>query len=189
MTNDRPSARGWMRAGLLALFVTYLVVLYDLAIFHFPASHPPPNLVPFRSIVADWRFGGRNLLVNFVGNLVAFLPMGMVPALDREETDRAGTCRRVLSRPQPGDRGLAVFFRTPGRRRGRPDPQHGGRAAGLRDRPLLARRATNEPGRDVTNRQALAVHLDSGSRLLLRWTVHHQREGFPGPNREHSWRC
>lgn len=66
---------------LIGAFAAYVVFFFSIALFLFPANHPPPNLVPFRTIVDDWRHGGVPFVVNFVGNLVAFLPMGAAPRL------------------------------------------------------------------------------------------------------------
>jgi glycopeptide antibiotics resistance protein len=68
--------------ALLGLFV-YILLLLDLALLQFPSTHPPTNLVPLHSIIADWRGGGRGFAVNFVGNLVAFMPIGLIPSLAR----------------------------------------------------------------------------------------------------------
>jgi glycopeptide antibiotics resistance protein len=64
---------------LATAFVAYIVFLSFIALFLFPADHPPPNLAPFRTMADDWRHGGLPFLVNFVGNFVAFLPMGAAP--------------------------------------------------------------------------------------------------------------
>ena len=61
----------------------YIIFLLDIALFRFPPAQPEPNWVPFRSIVRDWRVGGWGFVVNFLGNLVAFLPMGLLPPLIR----------------------------------------------------------------------------------------------------------
>ena len=61
----------------------YIIFLLDIALFRFPATRPQPNWVPFRSIIHDWRNGGWGFVVNFVGNLVAFLPIGLLPPLIR----------------------------------------------------------------------------------------------------------
>ena len=37
------------------------------------------NLVPFRSMIRDWQHGGWPFVINFVGNIVAFVPMGLLP--------------------------------------------------------------------------------------------------------------
>ena len=60
-----------------------MLFLLDLALLQFLSRNPAPNFVPLRSIVADWRSGGREFVVNFLGNIVAFLPIGMIPRLAR----------------------------------------------------------------------------------------------------------
>lgn len=74
-------AMRWTRPLMLLGFGAYVASLFFIALFLFPAGHPPPNLVPFRTMAADWRGGGWPFVVNFLGNLVAFLPMGAVPRL------------------------------------------------------------------------------------------------------------
>jgi glycopeptide antibiotics resistance protein len=71
-----------MRRTILAiLLIAYLVFLLDIALFRFPADHPTPNFIPFRSMIRDWREGGWPFVINFVGNVVAFVPMGLLPPL------------------------------------------------------------------------------------------------------------
>jgi glycopeptide antibiotics resistance protein len=72
------------RTILAILLIAYLVFLLDLALIRFPAGHPTANLVPFRTIVHDWQSGGRPFVVNFIGNIVAFLPFGWIPPLIRK---------------------------------------------------------------------------------------------------------
>jgi glycopeptide antibiotics resistance protein len=68
------------RQKILAIVLTaYLIFLLDIALFQFPGAHPKANLVPFRSIIRDWTIGGWPFVINFVGNIVAFLPMGLLP--------------------------------------------------------------------------------------------------------------
>lgn len=62
------------------VFGGYLVFLYAIAVFFFRSEDGGVNAEPFRTMVEDWRTGGRPLVVNFVGNLVAFMPMGAVPS-------------------------------------------------------------------------------------------------------------
>jgi glycopeptide antibiotics resistance protein len=79
--SDPVNGRDRRRIVLSAAFIAYVLFLFDIALFRFPIPDPRPNFVPFRSIQHDLRAGGRNLVVNCVGNLVAFLPMGLVPPL------------------------------------------------------------------------------------------------------------
>jgi glycopeptide antibiotics resistance protein len=71
------------RAGVLLLLSFYILFILDLALLQFPSRHAAPNMVPLRSIIGDWRSGGREFIVNFVGNIVAFMPIGMIPPLVR----------------------------------------------------------------------------------------------------------
>jgi glycopeptide antibiotics resistance protein len=64
------------------LMVAYLLVLFGLTLGGFYQTHAPRNFVPFRSMEHDIHKGGVDFVVNLVGNLVAFLPMGwLLPAL------------------------------------------------------------------------------------------------------------
>lgn len=76
------------RAVALLLISVYLLFLLDLAWLQFPSHYPQPNVVPFRSMISDWRTGGREWLVNFLGNIVAFIPIGMMPGLARPRSGR-----------------------------------------------------------------------------------------------------
>lgn len=67
------------RAVVLLLLSMYVLFLLDLALLQFPSRHPDPNPIPLRSIINDWRSGGREFVVNFLGNIVAFMPIGMIP--------------------------------------------------------------------------------------------------------------
>jgi glycopeptide antibiotics resistance protein len=71
------------RTILALLLVLWIAFIFDLALFRFPAAKPVPNLIPLRSIIADWRAGGSPFVINFLGNIVAFLPMGALPPLIR----------------------------------------------------------------------------------------------------------
>jgi glycopeptide antibiotics resistance protein len=62
--------------------VAYLMVLFALTLGGFYQPNAPRNFVPFRSIEHDLKAGGFEFLVNFLGNLAAFLPMGwLLPGL------------------------------------------------------------------------------------------------------------
>ena len=67
------------RRVLAFILIAYLIFLFDIALFRFPADRPMVNLVPFRSMVHDWHHGGWPFVINFVGNIVAFVPMGLLP--------------------------------------------------------------------------------------------------------------
>jgi glycopeptide antibiotics resistance protein len=71
------------RILLLLLLTLYVVFLLDLALFQFPGVNPPPNFIPLHSMIGDWSRGGREFVVNFVGNIVAFIPIGLIPPLAR----------------------------------------------------------------------------------------------------------
>jgi glycopeptide antibiotics resistance protein len=55
-----------------------MLVLFDLTLVQFPHPGAPPNLVPFATIRHDLCAGGGELLVNGLGNLVAFMPLGFL---------------------------------------------------------------------------------------------------------------
>jgi glycopeptide antibiotics resistance protein len=69
------------RKVLLLLLSSYVFFLLDLALLRFHNRNPAHNVVPFHSIIGDWKSGGRPFVVNFVGNVVAFIPIGMIPPL------------------------------------------------------------------------------------------------------------
>jgi glycopeptide antibiotics resistance protein len=71
------------RIILVIVLAAYIVFILEIALFRFPANHPEANWVPFRSMIRDWRNGGWGFVVNFLGNIVAFLPMGLLPPLIR----------------------------------------------------------------------------------------------------------
>lgn len=74
-----------MRRFLLAMLLAiYLVVLFALALRPSTANVQLVNLVPFSSIVQGLRAGGPLFVINIVGNIVVFVPLGIVlPNLDR----------------------------------------------------------------------------------------------------------
>lgn len=76
------------RSIAMVLLVAYLVVLFDLVLVRFPQPGPPPNLVPLAMIAHYWAEGGRGLLVNLVGNVAAFVPLGLlVPWIRTRRTE------------------------------------------------------------------------------------------------------
>lgn len=77
------------RIVVLLLLVSYVVFLFDLALLQFPSRNPRPNFLPLHSIIGDLRHGGREFVVNFLGNLVAFLPIGLIPPLARPRSTAA----------------------------------------------------------------------------------------------------
>jgi glycopeptide antibiotics resistance protein len=82
------------RAVVLLLLSLYVLFLLDLALLEFPSRYPKPNPIPLRSIIGDWKAGGREFVVNFLGNIVAFMPIGMIPPLARPR--RAGVWPSAL---------------------------------------------------------------------------------------------
>lgn len=76
-----------MRRSLLALLLLALYLIVLLALTMTPHRRVPVqlvNLIPFRSIVAGIRRGGWLLNVNILGNIVAFVPLGvLVPAIGK----------------------------------------------------------------------------------------------------------
>ena len=77
-----------LRLLAILLLTVYLTFILVLTLVLFPNNHPSPNLIPLRSILHDWRAGGRELLANFAGNLVAFVPFGVLILIGRR---REGT--------------------------------------------------------------------------------------------------
>ena len=63
------------------ILIAYTVFLLDLALLQFPIADPRPNWVPFHAIATDLRHGGWGFVVNFMGNIIAFLPMGILPPI------------------------------------------------------------------------------------------------------------
>jgi glycopeptide antibiotics resistance protein len=78
-----------VRIASVVLLVIYLLVLLWLTLLILPGDHPSPNLVPFRSIAYDLKKGGRDFQVNFLGNIVAFMPLGILIPLSRLRPTRA----------------------------------------------------------------------------------------------------
>lgn len=70
-------------AAALVLLVGYAVFVLDLTLLQFPALRPTHNAIPFKSMNRDWHSGGSPFVWNLVGNLVAFLPIGVVPSAIR----------------------------------------------------------------------------------------------------------
>jgi glycopeptide antibiotics resistance protein len=71
------------------LLTLYVLFLFDLALIQFPSTNPPPNFIPFHSMIGDWNTGGREFAVNFLGNIVAFMPIGLIPPLARPRSTSA----------------------------------------------------------------------------------------------------
>jgi glycopeptide antibiotics resistance protein len=63
----------------LTLALLYLSALLILALLPGPRSGVQAyNLVPLQSIAADLQRGGLPLLINLLGNIVAFMPVGLL---------------------------------------------------------------------------------------------------------------
>lgn len=58
----------------------YLLFMLSITLLIFHEKSPPVQLSPFASITRDWHKGGRAFWVNLVGNVVAFLPIGLLLA-------------------------------------------------------------------------------------------------------------
>jgi glycopeptide antibiotics resistance protein len=78
------------RSFAAALLTLYLAVLLDLTLVKFPQHDPSPHLTPFETISHDWRAGGEDFVVNFLGNLAAFVPFGALLPLVRTGRTSAG---------------------------------------------------------------------------------------------------
>lgn len=75
-----------MRRSLLtALFGGYVLVLLDLTLLRFPQPGAFPNFVPFGTIGHYLHIGGREMWLNVVGNLAAFVPLGLLLPMFRDE--------------------------------------------------------------------------------------------------------
>jgi glycopeptide antibiotics resistance protein len=72
----------------------YLVILSWLTLFAFLAPSLPGglglNLRPFATIGEYLQLGGRPMLINVVGNLLAFMPVGVLLPLSRVGPTSAG---------------------------------------------------------------------------------------------------
>ncbi len=70
----RPQVAGWV-------LLIYTGVIVGLSQWHFsPASVQPPvvNLVPFWGLGQSLSAGGLAVLINIVGNIIAFMPIGFL---------------------------------------------------------------------------------------------------------------
>lgn len=85
-------------AVVLTLWVLFF---FDMTLRWVPAATPPkPNLVPVAMMASDFRAGGRSFVVNFVGNIVVFLPIGiLLPVATRrvKTASRVGAACAALS--------------------------------------------------------------------------------------------
>ena len=69
------NVRKWIASVAL---LAYLALLFHLTLMRFLMPNPGWNLIPLRTILHDFRVGGGEFLVNTVGNVVAFVPMGVL---------------------------------------------------------------------------------------------------------------
>ena len=60
------------------LLADYLLILFLLTMVLFKQPKGSHNYVPFATIVDDFHRGGKPFLINILGNLVVFLPMGLL---------------------------------------------------------------------------------------------------------------
>ena len=70
-------SRVWIILG----YVLYCGALLWLTLAVFGDQRPEPNWIPLRTIASDIRHLSRGFWINFLGNIVVFLPMGFVPPL------------------------------------------------------------------------------------------------------------
>lgn len=59
-----------------SLLLAWLIVIFWLTLAIFPNPNAEANLVPFHSIARDLSRLDRDFVLNFIGNLAAFLPLG-----------------------------------------------------------------------------------------------------------------
>jgi glycopeptide antibiotics resistance protein len=69
------------RVGMILAFVLYIGVLLWLTLSSFGNRRAQPNWIPLRTIASDLWHLRRGFVINFLGNIVGFLPMGFVPSL------------------------------------------------------------------------------------------------------------
>jgi len=76
-------------------FLLYLLVLFDLTLFAFPNASRDPNellnLVPLKTVALYLHKGGWEMVVNILGNLAAFMPMGFLLPLLRSKRTSTGS--------------------------------------------------------------------------------------------------
>jgi glycopeptide antibiotics resistance protein len=70
------------------LLLSYLAFVAYITLVEFQGD-PGVNLVPFRQIMVDVHEGGRNFVVNILGNLGLFVPVGLALPLLRSRPTRA----------------------------------------------------------------------------------------------------
>ncbi|WP_435006574.1 VanZ family protein [Tundrisphaera lichenicola] len=60
------------------MLIAYMLFMLGLTLGGFYQVRAPRNLIPLKSMAFDLRAGGRHLVINFLGNIVAFLPIGFL---------------------------------------------------------------------------------------------------------------
>ena len=68
--------------------VAYTLFMLAITLLILGGKAATLNLIPFRMMVHDWRIGGTPLVVNFLGNIVAFLPLGALLPMVRQSRTR-----------------------------------------------------------------------------------------------------
>jgi glycopeptide antibiotics resistance protein len=71
--------------GLLAVYTLFMLTVTLLIL---GSDHTFVNLVPFRTMAHDWRVGGQSFVINFLGNIIAFMPFGILLPLARKNLTR-----------------------------------------------------------------------------------------------------
>ena len=68
------------REALYALTVFYLAALVEIIALRFgrPAARIAPQLVPLRTTLQQWRAGAWPFVYHVVGNLIWFMPLGLL---------------------------------------------------------------------------------------------------------------
>lgn len=64
------------RAAIGAALAAYGLFLFEITQRRFLSASARPNFVPLRTMIHDWRAGGRDFVVDFLGNLGVFVPVG-----------------------------------------------------------------------------------------------------------------
>lgn len=91
-----PHVSALRRRIALAGLVCYLVLLAFLTLRH--ATHAPIqrlNLLPFRTILLSLRQGGSPFYVNVLGNVAAFMPLGLLVPFTRPRLWSAANIARM----------------------------------------------------------------------------------------------
>ncbi len=65
------------------LLAAYTLFMLTITLLIFRQKSATLSLLPFQSMAHDWRVGGRSLVVNFLGNIIGFMPFGILLPLAR----------------------------------------------------------------------------------------------------------